>query len=259
MSGETKLSARLSVALRFAAGFALVVALWWIGSLALGPDVLPDPIASLAAFTVAMTDPEFLTHGWASLWRLSAALGLAVAAAFPLGLLFGRCPAADWLGAPTVFITLPLPKIVLLPVFFTALGLGDASRILLIALAAGYQILVIVREAALTFDPACELALRSMGATAFERFRHAYLPAALPSLFVALKAASGTAVAVLFLAESFATDSGLGYFIMNAWGLGDIDGMFVGILGMSLLGVAVYAAIALAERLCCPWVEKSAV
>ena len=80
-----------------------------------------------------------------------------------------------------------------------------------------------------------------------------YVPAALPGLFTSLKVAVGTAVAVLFLAESFATRSGLGFRIMDAWGRGDAPEMFVGILGMSLLGLALYALCCLGERVFCPW------
>ena len=65
--------------------------------------------------------------------------------------------------------------------------------------------------------------------------------------------ASGTAVAVLLLAESFATTSGLGYLIMDAWGMGDVLFMFNAILGMSLLGLVIYGVIGLLERVCCPW------
>ena len=60
-------------------------------------------------------------------------------------------------------------------------------------------------------------------------------------------------MAVLFLAESFATTSGLGYLIMDAWGLGDVLTMFVAILGMSGLGLALYGGISLVERVLCPW------
>ena len=149
----------------------------------------------------------------------------------------GHVRALDWIAAPVTFLTYPIPKIVLLPVFFTLVGLGDASRLLLIGLTTGYQILVIVREGALALDPALERAFRSMGGNTRQLVRHVWLPAALPSLFTSLKVASGTAMAVLFLAESFATDAGLGWLIMDAWGMGDVLRMFVGILGMSLLGV----------------------
>ena len=142
---------------------------------------------------------------------------------------------------------------VLLPVFFTLVGLGDASRVLLIALTTGYQVLVIIRAGALSIDPSWVKAFRSMGGTTAEAVRHLYVPAALPALFTSLKVASGTAVAVLFLAESFATTSGLGYLIMDAWGMGDVLSMFNAILGMSLLGLVIYGVIGLLERVCCPW------
>ena len=96
-----------------------------------------------------------------------------------------------------------------------SLGLGDSSRILLIALATGYQILVIVRESALALNPSYELAMRSMGASTAERVLHVY-SCGLPLTLHGFEGASSTAVAVLFLAESFATDAGLGWYIMNA-------------------------------------------
>ena len=244
---------KASIFICYFCGSVAVLLLWQLGSVTLGSDILPDPLRALGGFWDALKDPEFIGHIGLSLYRLLSALALAIVVSFPLGVLLGHSKAADWLGAPVTFITLPLPKIVLLPVFFTILGLGDSSRILLIALATGYQILVIVRESALALNPSYELAMRSMGASTAERVLHVYIPAALPSLFMALKAASSTAVAVLFLAESFATDAGLGWYIMNAWGLGDMDGMFVGILGMCVLGVALYAGIGLLERLACPW------
>ena len=233
---------KASIFIRYFCGSVAVLLLWQLGSVTLGSDILPDPLRALGGFWDALKDPEVIGHIGLSLYRLLTALALAIVVSFPLGVLLGHSKAADWLGAPVTFITLPLPKIVMLPVFFTILGLGDSSRIL-----------VIVRESALALNPSYELAMRSMGASTAERVLHVYIPAAFPSLFMALKAASSTAVAVLFLAESFATDAGLGWYIMNAWGLGDMDGMFVGILGMCVLGVALYAGIGLLERLACPW------
>lgn len=243
--------------LRYSAATAVLFLLWEGASVLLGEELIPSPAAVLRALQEALMNPDLARHAAVSARRLAEALAVAILTGFPLGLLFGHSPKADWLGAPITFITLPLPKIVLLPVFFTVFGLGDASRVLLIALATGFQILVIVREHALKLDPSYERALRSMGASRWERIRHVYLPAALPSLFTALKASAGTAMAVLFLAESFATDCGLGWLIMDAWGFGDNLRMFVGILGMSVLGLFLYAAISLGERLCCSWMKPS--
>lgn len=243
----------LKLVLRFGAAALLFFLLWLAGSRALGPELLPDPVTTTLAFGTALSDPDFLHHAALSLGRLAGGLGAAVLVSFPLGLLMGHVRALDWIAAPVTFLTYPIPKIVLLPVFFTLVGLGDASRLLLIGLTTGYQILVIVREGALALDPALEKAFRSMGGNTRQLVRHVWLPAALPSLFTSLKVASGTAMAVLFLAESFATDAGLGWLIMDAWGMGDVLRMFVGILGMSLLGVLLYGAVAACERVACRW------
>lgn len=239
--------------MRYALAFAALCLFWQIGSSALGPDLLPSPRETFALFLRALATAAFWKDAGISAWRLVLGLALAVGVAFPAGLLLGHCRKADAAAAPLVFLTYPLPKIVLLPVFFTLLGLGDAPRVLLLALASGYQILVIVRGTALGLDPAYRAAFRSMGGTTRQALRHVYVPAALPGLLTALKVASGTAVAVLFLAESFATRSGLGFRIMDAWGRGDTPEMFVGILGISGLGLGLYGLCRLAERLFCPW------
>ncbi len=111
----------------------------------------------------------------------------------------------------------------------------------------------IVRGSAKALDPVSEDAVRFMGGNLGAVVRHFYIPAALPDFFTSLKVASGTGVAVLFLAESFATNTGLGYLTMDAWGLGDTLSMFNGILGMGALGLALYASVWGAEQLCCPW------
>ena len=193
------------IVLRYILGFLFLGGCWHAGALALGPDLLPDPVATIRLFAESLSTPEFWGHILVSLWRL------------------------------------------------TLVGLGDASRVLLIALTTGYQVLVIIRAGALSIDPSWVKAFRSMGGTTAEAVRHLYVPAALPALFTSLKVASGTAVAVLFLAESFATTSGFGYLIMDAWGMGDVLFMFNAILGMSLLGLVIYGVIGLLERVCCPW------
>ena len=241
---------------RYALGFLAIGLLWQAGSWSMGEELLPDVWTTLTAFCEALKTPTFWQAVGVSTSRLATGLLTAVAVSFPLGLWMGHCPRADKVLSPLLFITFPLPKIVLLPVFFTLVGLGDASRILLIGLTVGYQILVIIRDEALNLDPAYMKAFHSMGGTSCQAVWHVYVPAALPSLFTALKVAAGTAMAVLFLAESFATTSGLGYLIMDAWGLGNVLNMFVAILGISVLGLALYGVIALAERVMCLWIVR---
>jgi NitT/TauT family transport system permease protein len=138
-------------------------------------------------------------------------------------------------------------------VFLLLLGLGDASKIAMIALILGYQILVTTRDGVRSIHPKYLDSVRSLGGSRLDELREVLVPAALPHGFTALRLGTGVSVAVLFFVESFATTRGLGYMIMDAWGAMDYLGMFVGIIGMSLMGAALYELANFMERRACRW------
>lgn len=211
---------------------------WQLLATAIGSPALPGPVPALTQF--AAQAPQLWPQTLISLWRVFAAMALGTVLAVPLGLYLGRAPRADAVFAPLIYLTYPIPKVVFLPVLLVLLGLGDAPKIALIALIIFFQILVTARDAAKAVPEAAVLSVRSLGATRVDVARHVIVPAALPEIFTALRIGTGTAVAVLFLAESIAGTSGLGWFIVDAWGRIDYPSMFAGIVAMGLLGVALY-------------------
>ena len=148
---------------------------------------------------------------------MAAAVFLAVAAGLPLGLFMGRNKTWDVYLAPAVYLTYPVPKIVLLPIILLLLGLGDASKVAIIALILFSQILVTVRDAVRGIDEEYFLAVRSLNARGWAVLRHIVLPATVSELLTALRISVGTAMAVLFFVESIGARRGLGYFIQDAW------------------------------------------
>ena len=243
----------LDILFRYLVAFLALLLLWQLGSQALGPYLLPAPQEVLSAWIRAVQEPAMREHVLSSTFRVTAAMILAWIIAFPMGILLGYRRRIDRYVSPMVFLTYPLPKIVLLPVFLTLFGLGDLSKILIIALTTGYQILVVTRDGIRQLDARYLDAFRTLGGSPAQLVRHVLIPAALPSAMTALKVSSGTAVAVLFMAESFATQRGLGFLIMDAWGRGDQLEMFCGILSMSLLGLMIYEICHVAERVLCRW------
>ena len=228
---------------------------WQLLALAVGSPALPPPAPALQAFVAEF--PELAPHFAISGYRVLAAIALGVALGAPLGLLLGRAPRFDALVAPLVFMTYPIPKVVFLPVLLVLLGLGDSSKIVLITLIVSFQILVTTRDAARAVPPASVLSVRSLGGTRTQVFRHVVVPAAMPEIFTALRIGSGTAVAVLFLAESIAGTNGLGYYIVDAWSRIDYNGMFAGIIAMALLGVVLYELLEFAEGKTCRWTRAA--
>lgn len=231
----------------------LILAIWKILALLIDSNVLPPPEAAFMAFTYAIRTPEFWLNFKESALRVIISIAISLIIAFPLGIVLGYNAKLDRILSPILFLTYPIPKIVFLPVVFVLFGLGNVSKIVLITLIISYQLLVIIRDGVSNIDKKHVETVRSMGGTQFHVIYHVLIPAALPSCFTALRLSTGTAITVLFLVETYATKLGLGYYIMNAWSRAAFDEMFVGIIGMSLLGIVFYGLFSYLEKSICHW------
>ena len=191
-------------------GFALVLLLWQLGSMALQKPFLPTPGVSFAAFFEFLFYGEMGRHFLISSGRILCSILLAVVLAVPLGLAMGR---SNWLGRilnPIVYILYPLPKVVFLPIIVVLMGLGNWPKIFLITLVVFFQIVVVTRDAASSIPQASVQSMRSLNATPWQMFRHLILPGCLPQILTSLRITLGTAIAILFFAETFASFDGLG-------------------------------------------------
>ena len=240
-----------------ALGLVATLVIWELLALLLARPVFPPPTKVLVVFAQQITS-DLGRHLLVSAGRVVAAITLAVLVAVPAGLGLGQIRALNRLFSPLIYIVHPIPKIVFLPVILVLFGAGDGSKIFLIALILFFQILVVVRDEAAALRPELILSVRSVGAGRRALFRYVYLPASLPAVLTALRVSVGTAVAVLFIAETYATTSGLGYYIIiESWGALRYAQMYAGVLAMSLLGLALYFAVDGLDRRLCPWREAS--
>lgn len=234
-----------------------ILAFWQLASMIINKPVLPPPWEVLRAFVRAL--PQDLgRHMLVSAWRVVASIAAAIAIAVPVGLGLGLSPTASRMSAPIIYLLYPIPKIVFLPVILLLLGIGNLSKIFVISLILFFQMLVVVRDEAANLRPELIASVRSLGAGRRALFRYVYFPACLPAVLTSLRVSIGTAIAVLFFAESFATTSGLGYYIIvETWGRLDYAGMYAGVVAMSLLGLMLYFAVDSIQRRMCPWISVS--
>lgn len=237
--------------------FAIVIffLVWELLALLLRNPALPRPIPALVSFFHVL--PEGLwKHFLVSSYRVLASLLLGLALAVPLGLFVGRSAQLDkWL-SPQIYLLYPIPKIALLPVIFAIFNIGDLSKVILIVFIIFFQILIITRDAAKNIPDSTILSVLSLGATPREIYHHVIIPGCLPEIFTAIRISLGTAISVLFFAESFATFEGLGYFIFEAWSRVNYPEMFAGIIAISLQGFVLFILVNLLQRFICPWLFK---
>jgi ABC-type nitrate/sulfonate/bicarbonate transport system permease component len=240
----------------FLAGLATLL-VWQAAAMLLRLDILPTPAQVLVTFVEQL--PRGLGRHFAvSGARVVASLGLAVLLATPAGLVLGQSARLNRIFSPFVYVVYPIPKIVFLPIVLLWLGIGDASKIFIIFLILFFQVLVVVRDEASGLRPELIASVRSLGAGRRALFRYVYLPATIPAMLTALRVSVGTAVAVLFFAESFATTSGLGYYIfLETWTRMAYREMYAGVVAMSLLGLGLYYLIDRMERRWVRWMFVS--
>ena len=244
---------RLKAAVPLAAAAAILLAAWALAALCVHRSFLPSPWASLARLVLRLGDGSLALHLGASARRVGLALVLAAPSAAALGLAAGRSRRLGALLSPFVYLLHPLPKVAFLPIIMLFLGLGDGAKVFLIALIIFGQILVSARDAARAVPEAYIESMRSLGATRAAMIRHVVFPFALPALLSALRVGLGTAIAVLFIAESFASETGLGWYIVDAWTRVDYPDMYAAIVALSLFGFACYLAVDAAEARLCRW------
>ncbi|OPY81002.1 MAG: Bicarbonate transport system permease protein CmpB [Syntrophorhabdus sp. PtaU1.Bin153] len=225
---------------------------WYLVALIAVSPIVPSPDVVFINF--ASQDPVmFFRHFEASLLRILYSLAIALAVGIPTGILLGRVKVLDELTSPLIYLVYPVPKIVFLPIIIVILGLGNLSKVFIICLIVFFQILVTTKDAAKAIGEEEVLSVRSMGGKRADILRYVILPSILPNIFTALRIAIGTCIAVLFFTESFATEVGLGYLIIDAWSKFDYVLMYNAIILMGTLGLILYVALARIEQRMCRW------
>jgi len=231
----------------------IMLAIWQLLSMLVNRAIFPTPWVVSDAFVRGL-GKDLPMHFMASFWRVLVSTLLAIAIASPIGLFLGQSKTLNQFFAPVIYLLYPIPKVVLLPVVLLFLGIGDSSKIFIIFIILFFQILVLVRDQATTLRPELIQSVRSLGAGRRALFRFVYLPASIPAILTALRQSVGTAVAVLYVAELFATQKGLGYYIyLNGSTLFDYPTMYAGIVAMSILGFGLYFVVDWLEKKLSPW------
>ncbi|MBU4533011.1 MAG: ABC transporter permease [Eubacteriales bacterium] len=252
MRGRSRTQLLGSSVLPIIIAIAFLLAVWQLLAVVLQLAALPVPGVAFRTFLERIVG-DLGIHLQISTYRVVVSIIVSLFLAVPLGLFLGREPRFDAYIAPMIYVVYPVPKIVFLPVIIAIFGLGDFPKILLIVLVIFFQILVTTRDAARKVDQATIDSILSLGASKLQVYRQVIWPAALPDVFTALRIVTGTAIAVLFISETFVSREGLGYFILDAWSRSKWDEVYAGIIAMGLLGIVLYGLLDYLDRKVCRW------
>lgn len=216
----------------------LALAAWQIASLHGLPSYILGPAEILRDFATALGSSELYRHIGASLARSLPGFALGTAAGAALGVAAGVARWFDRMVSPAVFLSYPVPKIVMLPIFMLWFGIGDLSKILIIALACFYPVFINAYTGARQTRTILVWSALSMGAGRARIFRSVVLPSAAPLIFAGMRVSLALSFVVMFAAEMINARSGLGYLIRVSENSLRFDLMWVSLLSIAILGYA---------------------
>lgn len=236
-------SSRPTEAAYFVASVALFFVAWGFAARFFDPVLLPSPLATGDAAWRLVVKGELELSVGVSYLRIIAGWLVGGAAGAILGLLMGRLPAVRRSLDPLVEFARFIPPISFLTLFIIWLGVGELSKILLIAYATVFVVAVNVAVGAASVREGYVRAARSLGASPAQVFLRVIVPRTVPYMITSMRLAMGNAFMTIVAAEILAAKSGVGHLIWNAQAYMQTADVFVGFAALCLMGFATDRAL----------------
>jgi sulfonate transport system permease protein len=232
-----------------------LLGVWFVGSATnLFPaSKLPSPVLVAQTFGHLWSTGVLLPNIWASLVRVAIGLGLGVAVGTVLGLVAGIARFGEYAVDPIMQAFRTLPIFALLPLFVVWVGIGQASKVDMIAFASAFPIYINLFAGIRGIDPKLLETARSLGLSKVETLRHVMVPATMASFLVGLRLASATAWLVLVVVEQVNASSGIGFLVANAENYLQVNVIVVGLVIWAALGLATDSIVRFFERRLLVW------
>lgn len=231
---------------------AVIILIWYVGHIISKAPYLPSPI-NVFKYTLVNFAPKIFQHVIASVSRVLLGIIFALLMGLPLGIWAGMNKTIDSIISPITYLLYPIPKIALLPLIMLIFGLGDFSKVFMIFLIVFFQVLTSMRDAVKNIPEENYHIMYSLGSSKSDILIKVTIKAILPEILTSLKISLATALSVLFFTETFGTEVGLGYFIMDSWFRVSYVEMFSGILVLAILGFSLFYLIDFLQRVLCKW------
>ena len=214
---------------------------------------LPAPSSIIKALLEMIADGEIGISLAASLYRILAGFFIGSLIGLAVGLVTGTSALMDKIGTPIVNAIYPIPKIALLPLFILWLGIGELSKVTIIALGVFFPVAMNTYSGVKNVDTLLLKVAASFNASWWMTMKSVVLPNALPMIFAGLRLAAGTSLLLLVAAEMIAAQVGIGALILHYGDLMITDRLMAGVIVLSLLGLVFNLILQFVERKAIPW------
>jgi ABC-type nitrate/sulfonate/bicarbonate transport system permease component len=213
----------------------------------------PAPSSIIGVMTRMAMSGELLEHVLISMQRIVLGFLLGGVPAVILGVVMGISRPVRALVDPLIVATYPIPKSSLLPFILLIFGLGEMSKVVMVAIGVFFPVAINATAGVLQISPIYLDVGKSFKASRWDTFRTIALPGALPFIMTGVKLGAGLALILIAIAEMVGAKSGIGYMIWSAWETFAVAKMYVGLFVIALIGFAISFILNEVERWIIRW------
>jgi ABC-type nitrate/sulfonate/bicarbonate transport system permease component len=232
-----------------------IVGAYWLLALRPGtnPALVPVPPRILDAFVDELRSGDLLVNARASLQRVVIGYVIGASLALALGTLAGWFRYWGYVLNPIIDALRPIPALAYIPLVIVWVGIGEPSRLIIIALAVFKPCVVNARAGMQEVAQIYVDAARTLGASRWRVFSTVAIPSAIPYIIAGMRTGVSTGFLALVAAELIAAPSGLGFMIQNAGQYFRTDVTIVGIIVIGVLGALLDQIASRAGRALTAW------
>jgi len=232
-----------------------LLALWEAAARIFAINGLPPAHEALRQLPAILGDREALLNILDSVRRMVIGFTLALAFAVPIGLLMGRSRLVAAFFNPLLMTIYPVPKAALMPIIMLWLGIGDASKTLVIFLGVSLPLIYHSYQGARAVEEKMLWSAAAMGMPPLQRLVRIVLPAALPEIFVGVRTGLVLALITMVTSEMIARQSGVGNILFNSLDMALYDMVYAMIVIIGILGFVLDVAFEKMRSWLVAWAE----
>jgi NitT/TauT family transport system permease protein len=207
--------------------------------------VLPRPTQILSTLWLQL--PGIMPHAAQTLYTTIVGFALGIVFGVLLGAFIGSSRLAYDVAYPLLIGFSSIPKVAVVPIFVLWFGAGTVPAVLTAMALCIFPIVVNVATGLATTEPELEDVMRALKASRLDILLNVGLPRAMPYFFASLKVAVTQAFVGTVLAETVASNRGIGNLMMIASSSFDVPLVFAGLLVLAVLGVGLYVIFSFIE------------
>ncbi|WP_345215444.1 ABC transporter permease [Georgenia halophila] len=229
---------------------AVLLVVWHVAAVAgwISPVTLPGPLAVLDAAAGLIERGDLALHIAISTQRVILGFLFGAAAGLALGALLGLSRVADTLLSTSIGALRAVPSLAWVPLLLLWIGIGEDSKVTLVAIGAFFPVFTTVSMALRHVDTQLVEAGRAFGLRGLTLFTTVQLPAVVPSVISGLRLALAQAWLFLVAAELLASSIGLGFLLTDSQNNGRVDRLLLAIVLLAILGTLTDALLRVFER-----------